>query len=135
MTRIIEGNLYRISYEGKRTEYVECNGEKNLFVYAASQIRNGYMITSVNEILKDGRTPKVRLRTDRTFKKILAFLFEMLKDTKCEVVEQECCACGKTFQAMYSEDGMIRLLGDECACEAPYIPIGPYISEWLEEVN
>lgn len=134
MARLIEGNLYKISYYGIKAEFVECNSLKELFVYAANKIRNGCHITSANEVLKDGRTPKVRLHTDKTFKKIQAFLSEMPKDTKCEVVEQECCVCGKTFLALYSEDGMVRLLGDECACEAPYIPIGPSISEWLEEV-
>lgn len=36
---------------------------------------------------------------------------------------------------MYSEDGIIRFFGDECACEAEFSPIGPSISEWLEEVK
>ena len=102
----------------------------------ANKIRNERrLIFSVNEVLNDGRTPKVRLHTDKKFKKIQRIFLEMPEGTKCEVVEQECTACGKKFRVMYSEDGIIRFFGDECACEAEFSPIGPSISEWLEEVK
>ena len=136
MTRLIEGRLYRVRYEGDLVEFVECDGLEDLLVYAANKIRNERrLIISVNEVLNDGRTPKVRLHTDKKFKKIQRIFLEMPEGTKCEVVEQECTACGKKFQVMYSEDGIIRFLGDECACEAEFSPIGPSISEWLEEIK
>ena len=70
MTRLIEGRLYRVRYEGDLVEFVECDGLEDLLVYAANKIRNERrLIISVNEVLNDGRTPKVRLHTDKKFKK------------------------------------------------------------------
>ena len=71
MTRVIEGTIYRLSYTATWHELVECSSEQALFEYVADQIVRGRIITSVVEMCKDGSTPRVKVHTDKEFKRVL----------------------------------------------------------------
>lgn len=67
----IVGTIYRLTHDATWHEFVECAGKEDLFRYIAQETVNGQIITSVNEICKDGSTPKVKFLTDKVFKQIL----------------------------------------------------------------
>lgn len=71
MARRIEGTIYRLTYTATWHVYVECSSKEDLFKYVAQEIVSGQIVTSVNEICKDGSTPKVKVHTDKEFKRIL----------------------------------------------------------------
>lgn len=78
MARRIEGTIYKLTYTATWHDYVECSNKEDLFKYVAQEIVNGHMIvTSVNEMCKDGSTPKVRVHTDKEFKRILKQQYEL----------------------------------------------------------
>ena len=54
---------------------------------------------------------------------------------KCKQVEQECSCCGHRFWVVYWEDGTYTYLDDPCECEGEFVPLGPSISEWLEQIR
>lgn len=72
MVRRIEETIYRLTYTATWHDYVECSSKEDLFKYVAQEVVNGQIVTSVNEMCKDGSTPKVRVHTDKEFKRILA---------------------------------------------------------------
>ena len=71
MARRIEGTIYRLTYTATWHDYVECSSKEDLFKYVAREVINGQIVTSVNEMCKDGSTPKVKVHTDKDFKRIL----------------------------------------------------------------
>ena len=71
MARRIEGTIYRLTYTATWHDYVECSSKEDLFKYVAQEVVNGQIVTSVNEMCKDGSTPKVRVHTDKEFNRIL----------------------------------------------------------------
>ena len=71
MTRVIEGTIYRLSYTATWHVLVECSSKQALFEYVAEEIVRGHLVTSVAEMCKDGSTPRVKVHTDKEFKKIL----------------------------------------------------------------
>lgn len=71
MARRIEGTIYRLTYTATWHDYVECSSKEDLFKYVAQEVVNGQIVTSVNEMCKDGSTPKVKVHTDKDFKRIL----------------------------------------------------------------
>lgn len=71
MARRIEGTIFRLTYTATWHDYVECSSIEDLFKYIALEYINGQIITSVNEVRKDGRTPKIKVFTDSNFRKIL----------------------------------------------------------------
>lgn len=71
MARRIEGTIYRLTYTATWHDYVECSSKEDLFKYVAQEVTNGQIVTSVNEMRKDGSTPKVKVHTDKEFKRIL----------------------------------------------------------------
>lgn len=52
-----------------------------MFKYVAQEVANGQIVTSVNEMCKDGSTPKVKVHTDKEFKQILK---QTMENRKCE---------------------------------------------------
>lgn len=58
-----------------------------------------------------------------------------MKAKKCKQVVQQCSVCGHQFSLMYWEDGTYTYLDDPCDCHAEFIPLGPSISEWIEEMK
>ena len=71
MARKIEGTIYKLTYTANWHTFVECSSKEDLFRYIAQERANGQFVTSVNEICKDGSTPKVKVYTDKEFKQIL----------------------------------------------------------------
>lgn len=56
-------------------------------------------------------------------------------DTKQKIVEQQCTSCGRIFALMYHSNGKYTYLDDPCECEAEFIPLGPSIYEWIEQLK
>ena len=52
-----------------------------------------------------------------------------------KIVEQQCSCCSHRFSLMYHLNGTYTYLDDPCDCEAEFYPLGPSISEWLEEMK
>lgn len=71
MARKIDGIVYKLTYTANWHDFVECSSLEDLFEYVAHEIVNGQMVSSVNKMCKDGKTPLVRVLTDKEFKKIL----------------------------------------------------------------
>lgn len=53
----------------------------------------------------------------------------------CKQVEQQCSCCGHRFSLMYWPNGTYTYLDDPCDCEADFFPLGPSLSEWLEQIR
>lgn len=70
MTKEIKGTIYKLTYTATWHEFVECISKTELFEYVARQNLAGYGITSVVEVCKDGRTPKVAVFSDKEYKQI-----------------------------------------------------------------
>ncbi len=70
MSKEIKGTIYKLTYTATWHEFVECSSKTELFEYVARQKLAGYGITSVVEICKDGRTPKVAVLSDKEYKQI-----------------------------------------------------------------
>ena len=70
MAREIKGTLYKIhSFTSSR--FVECESLNDLYRYiAAEYVLKGYPV-SVAEVCADGTTPRVKVLSDRNFKRIL----------------------------------------------------------------
>ena len=60
-----------MAYAATWHDFVECSSEEDLFKYIAKEVSNGQIVTSVNEICKDGSTPKVKVFTNKDFKRFL----------------------------------------------------------------
>lgn len=71
MAREIRGTIYRLTYTANWHSFVECSSEEDLFKYIAREIVGGQIISSVNKVCKDGSTPKVKVHTNKDFKRIL----------------------------------------------------------------
>lgn len=71
MVREIKGVIYRLTYALTSHSFIECSSEDELFRYIAQEVIDGQIITSVHKVCKDGSTPKVKVHTDKEFKKIL----------------------------------------------------------------
>ena len=59
----------------------------------------------------------------------------MQDSKKCKLVEQQCSACGQRFMLAYWEDGTYTYLDDSCSCQAEFFPLGPSLSEWIEQLK
>lgn len=67
MYKEIKNALYRVN-----TTFVECSSLEELFNYVAKEwILKGYNVITVNRINQNGTTPKVKVLTDKAFKKLL----------------------------------------------------------------
>lgn len=89
--------------------------------------------TLINDILQCGYTLECVEETPEPdfFNDIVARWITPPNDMK--IVEQECTACGKTFNLQYKADGLYSYLGKPCECEAPFVPVtGPSLAQWLE---
>lgn len=70
MVREIKGTLYKItSYSSAR--FIECENLNDLHRYVAECLLHGYTVASVVEICADGTTPRVKVLSDKNFKRIL----------------------------------------------------------------
>lgn len=59
----------------------------------------------------------------------------MSNNMKHKIVEQQCSVCGHTFSLQYHSDGTYTYLSGPCDCEAEFHPLGPSLSEWLEQIR
>lgn len=83
MARYIKnGNLYRINvaYASRTMPYfIECEDMKDLYREVAYCVTNGEYVISVVHILPDGTTPRVKVLSDKNYKRILR---EIQKEAK-----------------------------------------------------
>ncbi len=70
MARRIEGAIYKLCYGATWHDMVECSSEEDLFGYILDEIEKGYVVVGVNEIRKDGTTPRVQVFTNKEFKRM-----------------------------------------------------------------
>lgn len=83
MLQKIKNNLYKIKFHYGTSQFVECDNIEDLFFYIATElVPNGYVVSSVSEICVDGSTPKVKVFTDKRFKKILSDHLKNKSDSK-----------------------------------------------------
>lgn len=103
MTRRIEGVIYKITYTALWHDFIECSSKEDLFKYIANEIINGQIVTSVNEICKDGSTPKVKVHTDKEFKRILKQYQNPKKHTNVENLKIEIETIGNILYSDLSD--------------------------------
>lgn len=71
MIREIKNNLYRITIYGICTNtFIEAETKEELFKYISEQENKGNIITSINLIQPNGKTPKIAFKTDKEYKAI-----------------------------------------------------------------
>lgn len=71
MLREINERLFKVKNLNGLSYYVEASSEEELFIFVADKVSKGAIISSVTEVCLDGSTPKVRVLSDKKFKKIL----------------------------------------------------------------
>ena len=77
MAREIKGSIYKLTYTATWHSLVECSSKQDLFEYVAKEIVAGQFVTGVVEMCKDGSTPRIKVHTDKEFKKILNQMMEL----------------------------------------------------------
>lgn len=71
MARKIEGVIFKLKTDcGWSDIFVETNSKIDLFNYILDVEEKGSVIIGVNQILPDGKTPRVAFRGDADFKKL-----------------------------------------------------------------
>lgn len=70
MTYEINNNIYRITFYGN-TRFIQCETKQDLFKYVAEQTIKGFTVMGVNLISPNGKTPRIPVKTDEKYKKIL----------------------------------------------------------------
>lgn len=71
MLREIKEGMFKINRLYGTPYYVEASSKEELFVFVADKVSKGAIISSVTEVRLDGSTPKVKVLSDKEFKKIL----------------------------------------------------------------
>lgn len=71
MARQIKGRLYKVTYTSTWKIFVECESKQDLFNFIADEVKRGYIVASVNEIEPNGSSPRVNVKSNHEFKKIL----------------------------------------------------------------
>lgn len=71
MIKEIKENLYKINIYCGGTHFVECDNLNELFEYITDYEVKGYIVSSVNEILNNGTTPRLAFKSNKEYKKIL----------------------------------------------------------------
>lgn len=70
MAREIKGTLYKImGYSSAR--FIECENLNDLHRYVAEWLTKGFPVAYVAEVCADGTTPRVKVLSDKNFKRIL----------------------------------------------------------------
>lgn len=87
MARLIEGILYRLTLGPTYHWVVECESKQDLFELIAKRTLMGDIIVGVNELCKDGSTPRVKVYTDKEYKAIYKRLAQEFKDKKPVTVD------------------------------------------------
>lgn len=85
MARQIKGIIFKIQYDVSWSgNYVECQNLTDLFDYLAEQQLKGYVFLNVTQICNDGSTPRVAVRSNSEFKRILKEKTAQKEDKKDE---------------------------------------------------
>lgn len=66
-----KNTLYKVNQMYSPSYFVEASSKEELFIFIADKVLKGAIINSVTEVRLDGSTPKVRVLSDKEFKKIL----------------------------------------------------------------
>ena len=72
MIKEIKNNLYKVRVYYGGVHFIECDNLKELFKYLIVNFElKGFIISNVNEILPNGASPKVAVKTNKEYKKLL----------------------------------------------------------------
>ncbi len=71
-----KNTLYKVNQMYGSSYFVEASSKEELFVFVADKVSKGAIISSVTEVRLDGSTPKVKVLSDKEFKKILKNIFD-----------------------------------------------------------
>lgn len=66
-----KNTLYKVNQMYSSSYFVEASSKEELFIFIADKVSKGAIINSVTEVRLDGSTPKVKVLSDKEFKKIL----------------------------------------------------------------
>lgn len=66
-----KNTLYKVNQMYSPSYFVEASSKEELFIFIADKVLKGAIINSVTEVRSDGSTPKVKVLSDKEFKKIL----------------------------------------------------------------
>lgn len=77
MLREINQRMYCVTYYSGCKRFVECTDENELAVYIAQNECKGYSVTSVVEIRPDGCRPRVAIKYNTVYKKMVKELLDI----------------------------------------------------------
>jgi len=119
MLREIKEGMFKINRVYGTPYYVEASCEKELFIFVADKAAKGEIITSVSEIRLDGTTPKVKVLSDKRFKKILKDIL----DSDVNPYENKLNE-NPNLDFIYPKNGTNRaVFGDSAELELPKEPV------------
>lgn len=112
-----KNTLYKVNQMYSPSYFVEASSKEELFIFIADKVLKGAIINSVTEVRLDGSTPKVRVLSDKEFKKIL-------KNTNPYMNKHNKFDENPYSDFIYPKDGTNRaVFGDSNELELPKEPV------------
>lgn len=112
-----KNTLYKVNQMYSPSYFVEASSKEELFIFIADKVLKGAIINSVTEVRLDGSTPKVRVLSDKEFKKIL-------KNTNPYMNKHNKFDENPYSDFIYPKDGINRaVFGDSAELELPKEPV------------
>lgn len=99
--------------------FVEASSKEELFIFVADKVSKGAIINSVTEVRLDGSTPKVKVLSDKEFKKILKNILNSDVIPYANKLNEN-----PYSDFVYQKDGINRaVFGDSNELELPKEPV------------
>lgn len=112
-----KNTLYKVNQMYSPSYFVEASSKEELFIFIADKVLKGAIINSVTEVRLDGSTPKVRVLSDKEFKKIL-------KNTNPYMNKHNKFDENPYSDFIYPKNGTNRaVFGDSAELELPKEPV------------
>ena len=114
-----KNTLYKVNQMYSPSYFVEASSKEELFIFIADKVLKGAIINSVTEVRLDGTTPKVKVLSDKRFKKILKDILDSDVNPYENKLNENPYA-----DFIYPKDGTNRaVFGDSAELELPKEPV------------
>lgn len=114
-----KNTLYKVNQMYSPSYFVEASSKEELFIFIADKVLKGTIINSVTEVRSDGSTPKVKVLSDKEFKKILKNILDSDVNPYANKLNEN-----PNSDFIYPKDGTNRVVfGDSAELELPKEPV------------
>ncbi len=114
-----KNTLYKVNQMYGSSYFVEASSEEELFVFVADKVAKGAIISSVTEVCLDGSASKVKVLSNKEFKKILKDILDTDVNPYANKLKKN-----PYSDFIYSKDGTNRaVFGDSTELEIPKEPV------------